>query len=80
MEKDNDYLGACSDYESWPESAAKDLGWILGSLFPPETDSQTAFKFDLTLPTLQDAKSALEGNRSLSGKIGITWCKSLMNH
>ena len=75
MDKDNYQLEAYSDYDNWPHGAAKDLGWILGLLFPPEINSQTTFKFDLNLPTLQDAKSALEGNRSMNGKIGITWFK-----
>lgn len=75
MDKDNYQLEAYSEYGDWSKNAAKDLGWVLGSLFPPEIDSQTAFTFDLNLPTLQDAKSALEKNRSLNGKIGITWCK-----
>lgn len=71
----NSQIDIYKDYDNWSCNAAKDLGWVLGLLFPPDTNSQTAFTFDLILPTLQDTKSALEGNRSLNGKIGITWFK-----
>lgn len=72
MNGNNSQIDVSKNFDNWSHGVAKELGWILRYLFPPGADSQTAFKFDLTLPTLQDAKAALEENRSLSGKIGIT--------
>lgn len=63
------------DQHNWCDLAAKDFSWVLKKLFPPETNSKSAFQLVLNLPNREQTKHVFERNKNLMGSLKIIWCK-----